>query len=145
MPHNSKLPTSVPRLPSAKHRVRREDGQRCAAEVAARRDGEEAGGAGCMAEATGGFKGGTGIEAERSGGGTTKRCVSESKKKYVAAKQEWKCGYCSGILDEKSHTDKTAATQTPQQKALWLPIKIAFEKEGNLAEAGGNTNTNRDF
>ena len=35
-----------------------------------------------------------------SGGGTTKRCVSESKKKYVAAKQEWKCGYCSGLLDE---------------------------------------------
>ena len=39
-----------------------------------------------------------------SGGGTTKRCVSESKKKYVAAKQEWKCGYCSGF-DETFEVD----------------------------------------
>ena len=39
-----------------------------------------------------------------SGGGTTKRCVSESKK-YVAAKQEWKCGYCSGLLDETYEVD----------------------------------------
>lgn len=40
-----------------------------------------------------------------SGGGATKRCVSESKKKYVAAKQEWKCGYCSGLLDETYEVD----------------------------------------
>ena len=40
-----------------------------------------------------------------SGGGTTKRCVSESKKKYVAAKQEWKYGYCSGLLDETYEVD----------------------------------------
>lgn len=40
-----------------------------------------------------------------SGGGTTKRCVSESKKKYVAARQEWKCGYCSSLLDETYEVD----------------------------------------
>ena len=40
-----------------------------------------------------------------SGGGNTKRCVSESKKKYVAAKQQWKCGYCSTMLDETYEVD----------------------------------------
>ena len=34
-------------------------------------------------------------------GGTAKRCVSETKKKYVAAKQGWKCRACGQQL---SHT-----------------------------------------
>lgn len=38
-------------------------------------------------------------------GGQTKRCVSESKKKYVAAKQQWKCGYCQTMLDETYEVD----------------------------------------
>jgi 5-methylcytosine-specific restriction endonuclease McrA len=29
-----------------------------------------------------------------SGKSSTKRCVSETKKKYVAAQQGWKCGHC---------------------------------------------------
>jgi hypothetical protein len=33
-----------------------------------------------------------------SGGGTTKRSVSEAKKKYVAARQEWRCAKCGGSL-----------------------------------------------
>jgi len=33
-----------------------------------------------------------------SGKGTTKRCVSETKKKYVAAQQGWKCGHCQRQL-----------------------------------------------
>jgi hypothetical protein len=36
-----------------------------------------------------------------SGGGTTKRSVSETKKKYVAAQQGWKCNNCASQL---SHT-----------------------------------------
>jgi hypothetical protein len=34
-----------------------------------------------------------------SGKGGTKRCVSETKKKYVAAQQDWKCGHCSNQLN----------------------------------------------
>jgi 5-methylcytosine-specific restriction endonuclease McrA len=36
---------------------------------------------------------------------TTKRNVSESTKKTVAAKQEWKCGLCKRILDETYEVD----------------------------------------
>jgi len=32
------------------------------------------------------------------GGGTTKRCVSETKKKYIAANQNWKCAGCNDQL-----------------------------------------------
>jgi len=34
-----------------------------------------------------------------SGKGGTKRSVSETKKKYVASNQEWKCGHCHNQLD----------------------------------------------
>ncbi len=34
-------------------------------------------------------------------GGGSKRCVSETKKKYVAAQQGWKCNMCN---DQLSHT-----------------------------------------
>ena len=34
----------------------------------------------------------------RSGGGSTKRCVSETKKKYVASQQNWKCAKCNQQL-----------------------------------------------
>ena len=30
-----------------------------------------------------------------TGGRTTKRCVSETKKKFVASNQNWKCAHCS--------------------------------------------------
>ena len=33
-----------------------------------------------------------------SGKTSTKRCVSETKKKFVAAQQGWKCGHCSRQL-----------------------------------------------
>lgn len=36
-----------------------------------------------------------------SGGKTTKRSVSETKKKFVASRQGWKCGHCKSTL---SHT-----------------------------------------
>ena len=41
-------------------------------------------------------------------GGTTKatkRCVSETKKKYVAAQQDWKCGDCGDKLDHTYEID----------------------------------------
>jgi hypothetical protein len=38
-------------------------------------------------------------------GGTTKRSVSETKKKYVAANQDWKCGKCQNQLDHTFEID----------------------------------------
>ena len=35
----------------------------------------------------------------RSGFGSTKRSVSETKKKYVASEQNWRCQYCGEQLD----------------------------------------------
>jgi hypothetical protein len=40
-----------------------------------------------------------------SGKGGTKRSVSETKKKYVAAEQEWKCGHCHSQLDHTFEID----------------------------------------
>jgi hypothetical protein len=40
-----------------------------------------------------------------SGKGTTKRSVSETKKKYVAAQQNWKCGHCDTQLDHTFEID----------------------------------------
>jgi len=38
-------------------------------------------------------------------GNTNKRSVSESKKKYVAANQNWKCGHCQKVLDATYEID----------------------------------------
>lgn len=40
-----------------------------------------------------------------SGKGGTKRSVSETKKKYVASNQEWKCGHCHNQLDHTFEID----------------------------------------
>ncbi len=40
-----------------------------------------------------------------SGRGSTKRSVSETKKKYVAANQDWKCGHCQHQLDHTFEID----------------------------------------
>jgi hypothetical protein len=40
-----------------------------------------------------------------SGGGTTKRSVSETKKKYVASSQNWKCGKCQEQLKATFQVD----------------------------------------
>lgn len=40
-----------------------------------------------------------------SGRGATRRSVSETKKKYVAANQDWKCGHCSNQLDHTFEID----------------------------------------
>jgi hypothetical protein len=42
---------------------------------------------------------------QSSGRGATKRSVSETKKKYVAANQEWKCGHCHSQLDHTFEID----------------------------------------
>ena len=41
----------------------------------------------------------------REKGGSTKRSVSETKKKYVAAQQDWKCGQCKSQLDHTYEID----------------------------------------
>ena len=38
---------------------------------------------------------------------STKRCVSETKKKYVAAQQGWKCGRCQQQLPAWFEVDHT--------------------------------------
>lgn len=38
-------------------------------------------------------------------GGTKKRCVSETKKKYVASKQGWKCNMCGKQLNHTFQVD----------------------------------------
>lgn len=40
-----------------------------------------------------------------NGKGATKRSVSETKKKYVASNQEWKCGHCHNQLDHTFEID----------------------------------------
>jgi len=40
-----------------------------------------------------------------SGKGGTKRSVSETKKKYVASQQDWKCGHCDAQLDHTFEID----------------------------------------
>ena len=40
-----------------------------------------------------------------SGRGGSKRSVSETKKKYVAANQDWKCGHCKNQLDHTFEID----------------------------------------
>jgi hypothetical protein len=42
---------------------------------------------------------------QSSGRGSTKRSVSETKKKYVAANQNWKCGHCNSQLDHTFEID----------------------------------------
>lgn len=42
-----------------------------------------------------------------SGGNASKRCVSETKKKYVAARQGWKCGNCQKQLPAWFEIDHT--------------------------------------
>jgi len=52
---------------------------------------------------------GSGFSSEKrmmnSGRNGTKRSVSETKKKYVAASQEWKCGNCKQQLDHTFEID----------------------------------------
>jgi hypothetical protein len=40
-----------------------------------------------------------------SGKNGTKRSVSETKKKYVASRQDWKCGHCDAQLDHTFEID----------------------------------------
>ena len=40
-----------------------------------------------------------------SGKNGTKRSVSETKKKYVASQQDWKCGHCKSQLDHTFEID----------------------------------------
>ena len=44
-------------------------------------------------------------------GGTIKRSVSESKKKYVASRQSWKCDHCKEMLDATYEIDHVIELQ----------------------------------
>jgi len=66
----------------------------------------------CLMESVNGIdssKMGSGFLNERrilgSGKNGTKRSVSETKKKYVASSQEWKCGHCQSQLDHTFEID----------------------------------------
>jgi hypothetical protein len=67
---------------------------------------------------------------------TTKRCVSETKKKYVAAEQGWKCGACKNQLpawfevDHKIRLDNGGSNHVDNLVALCRDChgkKTAFE------------------
>ena len=48
------------------------------------------------------------LESNYDSGGNSnnvKRSVSETKKKYVASEQKWKCGYCGEMLDATFEVD----------------------------------------
>ena len=71
-----------------------------------------------------------------SGHGATKRCVSETKKKYVAAQQGWACGECKKQLpgwfevDHKMRLDKGGSNHIDNLVALCRDChgkKTAFE------------------
>ena len=47
------------------------------------------------------------VDKMNSSGGASKRCVSETKKKYVAARQGWKCGKCQKQLPAWFEIDHT--------------------------------------
>ena len=64
---------------------------------------------GSFMETFNGIKSGAGFCGEQritsSGKNGTKRSVSETKKKYVAANQDWKCGHCQEQLDHTFEID----------------------------------------
>ena len=45
------------------------------------------------------------LSSGKNNSGITKRCVSETKKKYVASQQEWKCNTCKHQLDHTFEID----------------------------------------
>lgn len=45
----------------------------------------------------------------RSGGKTTKRAVSETKKKFISSRQGWKCGHCKSQLSHTYEVDHIIA------------------------------------
>ena len=81
--------------------------------------------------------GGGGLDLRGSGGrAPTKRCVSETKKKYVAAEQGWKCGACKIQLpawfevDHKIRLDNGGSNHVDNLVALCRDChgkKTAFE------------------
>jgi len=42
---------------------------------------------------------------QSGGNSNNKRCVSQSKKKYIAAQQSWRCGHCNNQLDHTYEVD----------------------------------------
>ena len=63
----------------------------------------------CFMESFNGIGSTPGFCGERritsSGKGGTKRSVSETKKKYIASNQDWKCGNCKSQLDHTFEID----------------------------------------
>ena len=75
-------------------------------------------------------------DSGNNGGKATKRCVSETKKKYVAAEQGWKCGACKQQLpawfevDHKIRLDNGGSNHVDNLVALCRDChgkKTAFE------------------
>ena len=68
-------------------------------------------------------------------GASTKRCVSETKKKYVAAQQGWKCGRCQRQLPAWFEVDHTVRLEHVDQIMLTtlLPFaEIVTERKQHL-------------
>lgn len=78
----------------------------------------------------------SGAVKQNASGGATKRCVSETKKKYVAAEQGWNCGNCKKQLpawfevDHKIRLDNGGSNHVDNLVALCRDChgkKTAFE------------------
>jgi hypothetical protein len=59
----------------------------------------------CFMESFNGFESSSERRITSSGKNGTKRSVSETKKKYVASSQDWKCGHCKSQLDHTFEID----------------------------------------
>ena len=69
----------------------------------------------------------------RSGKTTVSRSVSETKKKYVASNQGWKCGGCNSILDATFEVDHKIELQhggTNHVDNLWALCRNCHGKKG---------------
>lgn len=70
------------------------------------------------------------MRMRRSGGGTTKRSVSETKKKYVAASQDWKCGDCQSQLSAWFEVDHINSLQNGGSNNISNLVALCRECHG---------------
>ena len=73
----------------------------------------------------------------QSGKKTVSRSVSETKKKYVASNQKWKCGMCGAMLDATFEVDHKVELQhggTNHVDNLWALCRNCHGKKGIMAK-----------
>ena len=72
-----------------------------------------------------------------SGKNSVSRSVSETKKKYVASRQKWKCGKCGNMLDATYEVDHKIELQnggTNHVDNLWALCPNCHREKGLMAK-----------